>query len=133
MPTLAMPRLTRQEVDGFYANGYTGPHAACSPEEMAAIRREVEENVLTTDGPWQKYREQMRHFDKRVVFDLCNNPEVVGRMASLLGNDLMVWRSNFFTKEPGGREIPVAPGHRLLEARPAVEPHRLDGARRRHD
>ena len=38
-------RLSRAEVDFFVENGYLGPYAAMSPDEMAPIRREIEQKV----------------------------------------------------------------------------------------
>ena len=57
--------LTREEVDFFVENGYLGPYAAMPPAEMASIRREIEEQVLTTDGPKPRSRMQSRHMDQR--------------------------------------------------------------------
>jgi len=103
--TATLPRLTRAEVDRFYADGVVGPFPTYSPEEVIA-KHEAIAGVIASRGPWEKNPEQLRHMDSRLVYDLCAHPEVVGRLNSLLGPDLMIWRSNFFTKEPGGKEIP---------------------------
>ena len=98
--------LTRAEVDFFVAYGYLGPYAAMSPDEMAPIRREIEEKVLTTDGPNPRSRAQSRHMDQPVVYDLATHPAIIERIAGLLGPDLIVWATNFWLKPPGGVEIP---------------------------
>jgi ectoine hydroxylase-related dioxygenase (phytanoyl-CoA dioxygenase family) len=103
--TETMPRLTRTEVDRFYADGYVGPFAVCPPEEMLARHAAINQ-IIATPGIWDKHPEQLRHQDSRLVYELCTHPEVVGRLSSLLGPDLMLWRSNFFTKQAGGKEIP---------------------------
>ena len=41
-----------------------------------------------------------------VVHELATRPEIVERMASLYGPDLLLWATYFFTKQPGGKEIP---------------------------
>ena len=99
-------RLTRAEVDFFVENGYLGPYAAMSPAEMAPIRHEIEEQVLTTDGPNPRSRGQSRHMDQPVVYDLATHPAIIDRIAGLLGPDLIVWATNFWLKPPGGAEIP---------------------------
>ena len=44
--------------------------------------------------------------DKAVIYDLATHPEIIERIAGLLGPDLIVWATNFWLKEPGGAEIP---------------------------
>jgi len=97
--------LAKDEITHFHTQGYLGPYTAVTEDEMAEIRARIEQVVLT-DGPNKKNKSQCRHLDCRVVFDLCSHPAVVDRMRSLYGNDLVLWASYFFTKEPGGLEIP---------------------------
>src|SRR4030095_288229 len=99
----SLPKLTQPEVERFYERGFSGPYACCSPEQMSVTRRRIQEEVFPTPGPWPEYPEQLRHQDTRLVYDLCANPEIVGRLASLWGPDTLVWRSNFFDKPPGGK------------------------------
>ena len=99
-------QLSRKEVDFFVANGYLGPYAAMSPEAMALIRREIEEKVLSADGPNPRSRVQSRHMDQPVVYDLATHPAIINRIAGLLGPDLVVWATNFWLKQPGSVEIP---------------------------
>jgi ectoine hydroxylase-related dioxygenase (phytanoyl-CoA dioxygenase family) len=98
--------LSVAEIARFHDEGYLGPFPLCRPEEMAQIRRRIEDEVLTTDGPNPKNRLQARHMDHRVVYDVVTRPAVVDRMASLYGDDLILWATYFFAKEPGGKEIP---------------------------
>jgi hypothetical protein len=104
--TLEMPRLSKFEIDEFHNNGFSGPFAVCQPHEMASLWATIEEKVLPTPGVWKEHPEQLRHQDSRLVYDLCAHPEITGRLASLIGPDLLIWRSNFFVKEPGGKEVP---------------------------
>ena len=52
------------------------------------------------------------HQHEAAVWELASHGAIVGRMASLLGGDLSIWRTNFFVKEgvdsgsPLQREIP---------------------------
>lgn len=106
MLTATANGLSRQEVEDFHTNGFLGPYTLCSPEEMAVIRGRIEQEILTTDGPNKRNREQGRHQDKKLVYDLCSHPAIVERFVHLLGPDLVLWASYFFTKHPGGKEIP---------------------------
>ena len=99
-------RLSRAEVDFFVANGYLGPYAAMTPADMAAVRREIEADVLTSDGPNPRSRGQSRHMDQPVVYDLATHPAIIDRIAGILGPDLVIWATNFWNKAPGGAEIP---------------------------
>jgi ectoine hydroxylase-related dioxygenase (phytanoyl-CoA dioxygenase family) len=98
--------LSPEEIQFFHDNGYLGPYAICSPEEMSEIRLRIEREVLTTDGENPKNRLQCRHLDKKLIYDLCAHPAIVERMKALYGVDLILWASYFFNKERGGAEIP---------------------------
>lgn len=87
-------------------DGVLGPFTLCSPEEMVDIRERIETRVLANDSPFDFHNGQSRHLDCKTVWDLCSHPNIVALMASLMGPNLQLWRSNFFTKEPGSKEIP---------------------------
>ena len=70
------------------------------------LREHVVANVLSGGGHKGAPPCQSRHLDDRVVWDLCSRPAIVERMAALFGGDLILWRSNFFNKEPGDIAVP---------------------------
>lgn len=47
-----------------------------------------------------------RHLDNRTVYDICAHPEIVDRVASILGPDLVVWHSRVFHKRHDEPPIP---------------------------
>jgi ectoine hydroxylase-related dioxygenase (phytanoyl-CoA dioxygenase family) len=98
--------MTREEIEFFNTNGYAGPYKMCEPDEMAAIRARVDAEVLAIKPQTHDCVEQCRHLDCRVAYELCSHPAIVERMACVMGPDLILWRSNFFQKNPGDREIP---------------------------
>lgn len=99
--------LTAEQAEQFRRDGFLGPFEICSAAEMRDIRGELEASVLSKGSPHLPSNvHQSRHLDKRVVYDLCAHPAVIGRMAGVYGPDLLLWRSNFFQKEPGAKEIP---------------------------
>ncbi len=99
-------QLTRDEVDFYIENGYLGPYAAMTPDEMTGIRAEIEAKVLNSDGPNPRRPMQSRHMDVPAVFNLAAHPAIIERIAGLFGPDLVVWTTNFWLKEPGSPEIP---------------------------
>lgn len=101
-----VPTLTRDELRHFHEHGYLGPFTAMPIEEMTRVRSRIEGEVLTSAGPNQRNPLQSRHLDHRLVHDLIAAPEILGRVRGLIGDDIVVWASYFFTKEPGGKEIP---------------------------
>jgi ectoine hydroxylase-related dioxygenase (phytanoyl-CoA dioxygenase family) len=98
--------LRQEECEFFRSNGYLGPFAAVSADEMAAIRAHIDTDLLNIDGPNPKTRLQSRHMDSSVIARLATHPAIIERMNSLYGPDLIMWATNFFNKEPGGKEIP---------------------------
>ena len=99
------PTLTAEQCDMFREQGYLGPFRAVSEEQMADVRRHIEDDLLTTDGPGRTPM-QSRHMDSPVIAGLATRLEILDRMADLYGPDLIMWATNFFNKEPGGLEIP---------------------------
>ncbi len=101
--------LSASEIEQFHDKGYLGPYTLCSPDDIAPYRKNIEQEILsgeaTGPNPGQS-REQSRHLDKRMIFELCSHPDIIDRIASLMGPDLMLWRSHLFNKEPGGKTIP---------------------------
>src|SRR5512132_3099799 len=105
--------LTPDEVRQFHEQGFLPRFRLKSPEEMEPIRRRIGEEVLgrpsAYPGEWTPEMcrfTQSRHLDSRLIWDLCSNPGVVQRMASLLGRDLLLWRTNLWNKEPAGDDGP---------------------------
>jgi hypothetical protein len=99
--------LTREEVDRFHLDGFLGPYPVRSREEMPALCDTLFSEIFPTDGPNPRDRTHSRHLDTRELFELVSAPAIVGRIASLLGPDLMVWTTGFFIKQPfGGSETP---------------------------
>ena len=98
-------QLSGEEMERFRKQGYLGPYTLCSPEEMRDMRPEIEK-VLKTDAPDHQVKEHNRHLDYPLIHELATHPAIVKRMAALYGPDLLLWRTNFFVKEPGAKEIP---------------------------
>ncbi|MEQ4209144.1 phytanoyl-CoA dioxygenase family protein [Actinopolymorpha sp. B9G3] len=102
----AAATLSRDEVRQFHELGYLGPYTAMPVDRMTDLRRRIEDEVLPTPGRNPKNPLQARHLDHRFLHDVIAAPEIVGRLRGMIGADIVVWASYFFTKDPGGKEIP---------------------------
>ncbi len=96
--------LSSDQVRQFHRDGYLAPLTACSPEAMVDYREHCTA-LLKTDNETGR-REHNRHLDDATVWSICALPGIVNAMTSVLGSNLLLWRTNFFNKEPGGKEIP---------------------------
>jgi ectoine hydroxylase-related dioxygenase (phytanoyl-CoA dioxygenase family) len=97
--------LTPEERQAFWDNGYIGPYRALEPVVMEHIREQIIHQVIGADADQIGPAVQCRHLDSRIVYDLCANPAIIERIAQLYGPNLILWRSNFWCKQPGGAEV----------------------------
>ncbi len=124
--------LTQEQIDEFNENGFVGPLDLCSEEEMAELRDWIDEvGFLDGESPLygrakQKGQRVLRdwHLVYEKLHQLSVAPVVIEAMASIMGPDLVLWRTQFQYKDAGSG--PVAwhqdlgfPGHLL---RPALDP-----------
>jgi len=116
--------LAAQQVEQFHRDGFLGPLEACSPDEMAPLREHMERVLKTkpfgSDGSGTYHFGHNRHLEDRRFYDFCTRPQIVERLASIVGPDILLWRTNFFTKEPGGKEIPWHQDYNYWPIEPAI-------------
>lgn len=110
-------RLSAEEVERYHLDGYLGPYTLCSPEEMAELKVRIDyalhpdrdssrlPSMISALNPAMR-RGFGRHHDHPFLFDIANSPAISERVASIMGDDLLLWRTMFFGKEPGGKLIP---------------------------
>jgi ectoine hydroxylase-related dioxygenase (phytanoyl-CoA dioxygenase family) len=104
---MSVTALSAAERDTFRQQGYLGPYSLCSAAEMDGMRPGIEA-VLASEAPDHKTREHNRHLDSRLVHELAVHPAILDRMAALYGEDLLIWRTNFFVKDPVGGDLGVS-------------------------
>ncbi|MEW1614259.1 MULTISPECIES: chlorinating enzyme [unclassified Streptomyces] len=103
--------LTEEQIASFHKNGYIGPLTVYTPEEMDRMWKEIRRDSL--DRSHAAYPEvdagigapNIFNYDRHLDVDLlakhiCNQ-KIIDRVASLLGPDLLCWRTEFFPKYPG--------------------------------
>lgn len=86
------------ELKHFEENGFWGPLDALSPSEMEPIKLEVEKEFLRAQQA-QKMSipiTRNRHLNWSVAAKLCSTQAMVSTVTKILGNDLILWRSNLF-------------------------------------
>lgn len=110
-------RLSAEEVERYHLDGYLGPYTLCSPEEMADLRARIDfalhpdreserlPSMINALNPAMR-RGFGRHHDHPFLFDMANSPAIKERVASIMGEDMLLWRTMFFSKESGGKLIP---------------------------
>jgi non-haem Fe2+, alpha-ketoglutarate-dependent halogenase len=97
-------RLSEEQIQGFYDNGFIGPFTICSPEEMSLLREEIDQQIRTPSDIYDHPCGRDRHLDCEAVQGLVTRPELTERLAQILGPDLGMWRSGIFRKESGAPE-----------------------------
>ena len=63
-------------------------------------------SVFVQPGPMAGDPFTNRHVDSPLVAQLCTHPAILAQVEPLLGPDLVVWRSLFFSKGPQSKEVP---------------------------
>lgn len=111
------PRGTRkrfffspEELASFHELGYAGPFTIYDPDEMKSTWRRQRLRLMdrekaiypadTLSGNTNTANYD-RHIDSDFLAEIICRPEIVDRMISILGPDVLCWRSEFFSKYPG--------------------------------
>ncbi|KYF72782.1 chlorinating enzyme [Sorangium cellulosum] len=103
--------LSPQETSDFHRLGYAGPFTLYEPEEMKELWRR--ERLRMLDRSAAIYQDEAaksgvtnianydRHLDNAFLASHICRPQIVDRVASILGPNVLCWRSEFFPKYPG--------------------------------
>jgi len=103
--------LSPEELASFQELGYYGPFTVYEPDEMKAIWRR--QRLLLLDRSMAVYpitdaisgvtniSNYDRHLDSDFLADHICRPEIVDRVSSVLGPNVLCWRTEFFPKYPG--------------------------------
>jgi non-heme Fe2+,alpha-ketoglutarate-dependent halogenase len=103
--------LTEKELKDFHKNGYIGPFTLYDPNEMKDIFKQLRRQLLDTKNA--VYQDENttsgvtnlsnydRHLDVPFLFDHIRKKEITDRICSILGKNILCWRTEFFPKYPG--------------------------------
>lgn len=100
-----------EDVARFHEFGYLGPFKVYEEEEMKRLwRRERLRLMDRSEAVYEEGDAQAgntnianydRHLDSAFLADHICRPEIVDRIAAVLGPNVLCWRSEFFPKYPG--------------------------------
>lgn len=105
--------LSSLELETFQREGLLNGFQLYPPERARPLRDALQD-VLSHPStapchqgfPLKAQLEFDRHLDRRLIYELCTLPQIIGPIKQILGDDVMLFKSQFFAKPPGGLEIP---------------------------
>ncbi|KAF7768879.1 non-heme Fe2+, alpha-ketoglutarate-dependent halogenase [Pseudoalteromonas citrea] len=97
--------LTQEEIDFFHENGYVKPFKVYEVEEAEEMWDEIFLKLISEES--KVYSPNKYHYDRHLDIDLltdhATNPKIIDRLASLMGHDMFLWRTEVFSKSPGDK------------------------------
>lgn len=97
--------LTAEEKQSFMDNGFFGPFKVFEPEEALNRWKKIRRSLITEKS--KVYDENVFHYDRHldldVLSDHISNPRIVHKLQSIMGNDILCWRTEVFSKSPGAK------------------------------
>lgn len=94
--------LTPDEKAQFSADGFVGPFDGVDAEALRGLQPTFQKIL---EGPVSPIYDRVTHRDwhlhYRNLMTMVYQPAVIGRLQSILGDNLLVWRSSIFHKAPG--------------------------------
>lgn len=103
--------LAPDELEQFHKRGFAGPFKVYEPAEITTRwRRERIRLMNRENAAYQLKKDDCeitnianydRHLDNDFLADHVCRPEIVDRVSSILGPDVLCWRTEFFPKYPG--------------------------------
>jgi non-heme Fe2+,alpha-ketoglutarate-dependent halogenase len=87
----------------FDENGYIGPFTIYQPEETEAMWKKVRVQLLDKKNAVYGNNQMNydRHLDNKILSDIVSHPAIVRRVQSILGPNILCWRTEWFPKYPG--------------------------------
>ncbi|TWT41625.1 phytanoyl-CoA dioxygenase family protein [Botrimarina hoheduenensis] len=98
-------RMSQDQLNSFYKRGFAGPFDVFQPEEMQDFKKDLLAIEGTKSSTYGFQTPRDRHFEMPRLWDYMKTPAVTDRIAQLLGEDLLCWRSQIFYKGPGSPSI----------------------------
>lgn len=100
--------LSEEERENFWRDGFIGPFPLDTDPSVIAELSERLASVVTErrHSPlYGRYAQRDWHLLDPALEELLTQDAIVGRVASVLGPDLLLWRSKIFQKAPGDSAI----------------------------
>lgn len=103
--------LSEKEIKQFHRDGYIGPFTLYKPEEMQQHYKKIKPQLISDKKAVYKSKPGLsgsttlssydRHFDVPFLAEHIMQEKIVDRLSSILGEDILCWRTEFFPKYPG--------------------------------
>jgi non-haem Fe2+, alpha-ketoglutarate-dependent halogenase len=95
--------LTAEQVKSFQENGFIGPFDLYAEDEAPVLWSQAMIEMVTSankphDSTIINYD---RHLDCNTLSEHIAHPTVVHKLRSLMGDDIICWKTNIFEKQPG--------------------------------
>jgi non-heme Fe2+,alpha-ketoglutarate-dependent halogenase len=121
-----LPGLSPEERAAFARDGFAGPFTALPPDAMAASHAALTQALRDPSPVYGFPTARDHHLGYRTLYEVAAHPAIVARVASLLGPDVLLWRSTIFRKLPGAGRVIWHQEHDLRGHRgtPALDPPR---------
>jgi ectoine hydroxylase-related dioxygenase (phytanoyl-CoA dioxygenase family) len=92
--------LSASETERYARDGYLFPYPVMPAAEVAAARARIEAFERSIGGSLPKDLRHKPHLYSRTVDDIVRRPEILDRVESILGPDILCWETVLFIKEP---------------------------------
>lgn len=101
-------KLSAEELQSFNKRGFTDPFDILDKETIEKIRPTFNKIIESGfNSPiYQRTTHRDWHLHYKNLLLMVYRPEVIGRIQSILGENLMIWRSSIFHKAPGDGALP---------------------------
>jgi non-heme Fe2+,alpha-ketoglutarate-dependent halogenase len=95
--------LTAEQVESFAENGFIGPFDLYPEDEAPLIwNQALIEMVTSRNKPHNSaIINYDRHLDCNTLSRVVAEPKIVHKLRSLMGDDIICWKTNVFEKNPG--------------------------------
>lgn len=121
----ASVELSEEDIEQYHEKGYIGPFRLFEEDEVLDIVGRIQQQVAEPDDyPLSEYdgipREHDRHRDSPAMYELCSQPGIVERTSDIYGDDVVLWSSHIWQKDPGGSKVPWHQGDHFHPIEPPV-------------
>jgi hypothetical protein len=93
-------RLRPEQVSSYHENGFLGPIDLLSQDEVAEIRRHVEEIEAKLGAKMMSRFRIKAHLPFPFLCDLVSHPRLLDAVEDLIGPNVLCWGSSFFRSGP---------------------------------
>ena len=98
-------RLSPQEIEQFYQNGFLQPFDVLPANEMEAFCKRLLARRTEMNQTYGFVCDRDRHLEMPEMMRVMAHPAITERVAQLLGPNIYTWRSQLFHKPPGNNPV----------------------------